>query len=908
MAGQDRLTALLNQSDGNATVTGIDFIQVDNPAIQTLLRVFFLINPDRLVDPIVQTEDLPLEIPPDAVTIISVSGGERLATVSVVQAIYRQVVLETGIYRPALPDDEKENQRTVLEIQTAEAGDFSIYRLTINAVEYVESSDPPRLRLILPERPEYRLDRFFNGVEFSFKQGCPSPLDCNPPETECPPETLVDFPIDYLARDFISLRNALLDFATQRYPDWTEKIEADAGVMLMEVMAALGDELSYIQDRYHREAYLETLTQRRSLDHHAQLIDYSIDEGLSASTFLNLTVREGLGGIYAIAGSLVWSPSQGEDPIPFELGEGLLAQSEANSQGISAISSRFWVNSAWNTIPVHVPDAANPCLGIGATELFLRGTFPTSEQVPEEADSADFWLGKWVLLETQPNDPSISVRRHLVRLMAVEQTTDPLCLDEQEQPLAITRIQWENEQALPFELCLSELVVRGNLVFATAGETFEEYFQIRSLDEDSLNSSLINLAIERQGLLDGIQGQRNPLFRYSLQKAENRGLGWLNREGKIQPEIQLQEVDIDELNDNQSNLADLPVTNFWHWQPTLLDSTAFQENFTLDNGTWRQIISFRRIGETITHADYANNAGFTIRFGDGEFGKIPARETVFRVLYRTGSGTKANLPSDTITEIINPANETISFTLANSINDDVFDLNRNNPEITAVNNPFAIINGAAPEAAEVVKQLAPEAFRALTFRAVRPEDYAEIAERLPWVQRAGARNRYTGSWLSTFVTADPLNAFELSQERRRELTNLMDCVRQVGREVFVKNPRYVNLDLEIHFCVKPSAYVGQVQARVMEALLGRGGIRPIKGFFDPDNFTFGTPLKRSALEATIQAVSGVLGVENMRIRGRGITDWRIFDELTFNVGSDQIIRLRNDPRFPNQGSLRLLPR
>lgn len=888
MSREDRLTALLAQLKNGMLaprVTGIDFIQVDDPSDQTLLRVFFLINPDQLADPIVRTEDLPLEIPPNAVKIVSVSGGERLARVPVVQAIYRQIMLGQDSY-------------TVLEIQTREAGDFSIYRLTINEVEYVEQ--PPRLQIKSPQRPESRIDRFFNGVEFSFKQGCPSPLDCKPPEPECPPDTLVDFPIDYLARDFVSFRNALLDFAAQRYPDWTEQIEADAGVMLAEVMAALGDELSYIQDRYHREDYLETLTQRRSLRHHAQLIDYSIDEGLNASTFLNLTVREGVGGIYVNAGSLVWSPSQGEAPIPFELGTGLLAQTD--------IPERFWVHAAWNTIPVHVPDEGNPCLGVGATELFLRGTFPTPEQVPESADSANFWLGRWFLLETQPNDPAIPVRRHLVRIIEVEQTTDPLCLNDQDQPLEITRIQWENEQALPFELCLSELVVRGNLVFATAGETFEEYFQIRSLDENEVNSPLVNRAIERQGVLDEIQGQRNPLFRYSLQQAENRGLGWLNRGGKIQPEIQLQEIDINELNADFSNLSDLPVINVWQWQPTLLDSTAFQENFTLDNGTWRQIISFRRIGETITHADYANNSGFTIRFGDSEFGKIPARETVFRVRYRTGSGTKANLPADTVTEIMNPTDGTITFNLIDAEDQTVFALDPNTPEIVAVNNPFAITNGRDPETADSVKQLAPEAFRALTFRAVRPEDYAEIAERLPWVQRAGARNRSTGSWLSTFVTADPLNAFELSQERRRELTNLMDCVRQVGREVFIKNPRYVNLDLEIHFCVEPSAYAGQVQASVMEALLGRRGIRPIEGFFDPDHFTFGTPLKRSALEATIQAVSGVLGVEQMRLRTRGITDWRIFNELTFRVGSDQIIRLRNDPRFPEQGSLRLIPR
>ena len=99
-----------------------------------------------------------------------------------------------------------------------------------------------------------------------------------------------------------------------------------------------------------------------------------------------------------------------------------------------------------------------------------------------------------------------------------------------------------------------------------------------------------------------------------------------------------------------------------------------------------------------------------------------------------------------------------------------------------------------------------------------------------------------------------------------------------------------------------------MRARVLEALLGRKGARRGKGFFDPDHFTFGTPLRRAALEAALHDVAGVRGAEEMRIRARGITGWRVFDELTFEVGDDQIIRLQNDPRFPERGSLRVITR
>jgi hypothetical protein len=836
---EDRLTLLLNQK----AVTGIDFVQVVDPEDQTVLRVFFLIDPNKLTDPLV-TGPFPVDVPTTVAAIHSISGGERLADVPIVRTTYLQVTLD-GV------------TRTGLEIQTSEPGDFSLYRLT------------------LIDEPKHRIDRFFNGVVFSFKQGCPSVLDCKPPGPDCPPDDAVDFPVDYLARDFVSIRNALLDFASQKYPRWTEKITADAGVMITELLAALGDEFSYIQDRYGREAYLETASQRRSLNHLTRLVDYNIHNGLSAGTFLDLTVKPTAGpfhGKFLDAHSRVWAPALEGDPIPFELGRGI------------SDNSKFWAQSDWNSMAVHVPDEAHPCLEVGTTELFLRGTFPTTQQVPPGEDPGKFWIGKWMLLKSDPQDPSLPTRRHLIRLAAIEQTIDPL-FEENNAPLKVTRIQWQDAQALPFEICLHDVVVHGNLVFATAGETIDnEFFSTgpNPLIPDDKKKQ-VDRATERQGPLNELTCERSVQFLYSLKRTEAFGMGWLGPLRDAKPEILVEEVD--------PNLS--PLGQDWIWQRTLLDSRPFLDEFALEHGTWRRIAGFQRIGETIVHVDYASAAGFTIRFGDGEFGRIPADGTVFHVKYRTGPGTAANLPADTIVNLTNPKDPTQA------------DLA---PFLDAVTNPFAVTSGVDPEDAEVIKQLAPEAFRAITFRAVRPEDYEEIAERLPWVQRAGARFRWTGSWLTVFVTADPFGSFQLSPEHRTELENLVDAVRQAGREVFVRNPRYVDIDLEIHICIEPSAFGGQVKAAVLEALLGRKTLKPIKGFFDPDNFTFGTPLRRSALEAVIQEVPGVRGVEEMRIRARGISDWRAFDELTFEVHDDQVIRLQNDPGFPERGSLKIVTR
>ena len=45
-------------------------------------------------------------------------------------------------------------------------------------------------------------------------------------------------PIDYLAKDFLSFRQALLDFSALRYPQWQERSEADFGVMFLEALSA----------------------------------------------------------------------------------------------------------------------------------------------------------------------------------------------------------------------------------------------------------------------------------------------------------------------------------------------------------------------------------------------------------------------------------------------------------------------------------------------------------------------------------------------------------------------------------------------------------------------------------------------------------------------------------------------
>ncbi|KUL44730.1 hypothetical protein ADL22_12360 [Streptomyces sp. NRRL F-4489] len=89
--------------------------------------------------------------------------------------------------------------------------------------------------------------------------------------------------IDYTARDFASLRAAMLDHATQVFPQWTGRATADFGVTLIEEIAYLGDILSYYLDAASREAFLPTATRRESIMDLARMLGYTPDVATAAA-------------------------------------------------------------------------------------------------------------------------------------------------------------------------------------------------------------------------------------------------------------------------------------------------------------------------------------------------------------------------------------------------------------------------------------------------------------------------------------------------------------------------------------------------------------------------------------------------------------------------------------------------
>jgi hypothetical protein len=423
-------------------------------------------------------------------------------------------------------------------------------------------------------------------------------------------------------------------------------------------------------------------------------------------------------------------------------------------------------------------------------------------------------------------------------------------------------------------MCLkNNVTIRGNLLPVSAGHTYEKLFII-GVEPSEEQKKKMERAIEREG------HDSTVAYLFSLTESEIKPLVWLGSDPrKASPEIHLVEMEVQ--NDTLVEKTD----GLWYFKRSPVGSNSSMpddRDFFLDDGIWKRVVGYQRDGTEVIHTDYATDKGVTVRFGDGEFGLIPVEGTIFKVIYRLGGTRQSNVPASSLVHFDPP----MDF-------------------IDKVSNPLPATNGMDAESLDEVRKLAPEIYKSITFRAVRPEDYAEAAERLEWVQKAGATFRWTGSWLSAFVTPDPRSSVELTASERVDLARQLDRFRQAGRQVHVLKPVYADIDLEITVCVKPESFRGEVKQKIMEKLLGKQGNNPSTGFFSPDNFTFGTLLERSALEATIQSVPGVKTILSVEYKRRGWFDKKIFTDYSYNPGLNTIIRVANDPLHPARGTVKL---
>jgi hypothetical protein len=809
--GKQRRLALF----GNDCWNGIDYLDVD--CDQHSLCVHFFGAAPRGLTP----------------ANIRIEGGRR------VQGIRALSV--------SVDDSDDPERDDCLHIALDKFGDFSVYRLClVNA--------PPRGGALEHIDPRYAC------LDFSFKRDCPSEFDCKS-EPACVPEPAAAPEISYLARDYQSFRQLMLDRLALILPDWRERHVPDLGITLVELLAYKADMLSYYLDAVATEAYLDTARLRTSVRRHLRLLDYRLHEGCNARAWLALTTDAPHAVLPADVSFATAAPAlariNGSSIVPVDAALRLPAGSYLAFQPVlQPCATVIDVYQARNAIAIYTWGDTECCLVQGAT----RATLLDDERALRLAAGDVLIFQEELGPDTgraADRDPS---HRHAVRLTRVCESSDGL-LGHQ-----VLEVEWAAADALPFALCLS----------------------IRRASPDCDRKDGISIACGNVILVEhGV-----PVVEDCGAPGEGASAGDCACEGSI-VEMAPSALPF------HPRLGSAPLTHSvavaWDAPATLVmaqDPYQAAPRIWLDGGgqRWDPRADLLDSDWADDHfvADIDDDGGATLRFGDGELGAMPAAGTPFSAHYQVGNGADGNVGAEAISVIVYRSKlvDGVSF---------------------AARNPLPAQGGLAPEPVAQAKQNAPDAFRLVLQRAITADDYATLAQRDARISRAHAELRWNGSWYEAVVALDPLGRSGAGAALRGSVAGQLERYRRIGHDLEVNEARYVPLEVAFEICVRPHYVPGHVLAALADVFSNRRLADGTLGFFHPDRLTFGGAINASALIGAAQAVDGVQSVCLTALHRYGEEpDTELADgRLVLRPG--EIAQLDNDPDFPEHGKLTITP-
>lgn len=783
------------------TINGIDFLEVVSVDQRTIEVHFLNSLPGETggVPNLTGTETLTKEN-------IQITGGVRVKHIEVVEVLTND---------------------NVLTIKVNTTGDFSTYRLRLVSSQIDNSPiagfDPP-----------------LSVIEFSFKANCPSDFDCKT-ENICPPESKSEPRIDYLAKDFSSFQRLMLDRLSLLMPDWKERNIADLQIALVELLAYAGDHLSYYQDAVATEAYLFKARKRISIRRHARMLDYHLHNGANARAWVHIEVETGgsldggilpQGTVFLTKGLVqkVMVPSE-------ELGKKL------RENGLTIFENKHAIPlySQHNEIRFYTWGDSECCLPKGCTKATLHndlGLNLQSGQVGEE--HADVLIFEEIRSPTTTKTADANPKnRHAVRLTKVNPTTDALT------GAPILDIEWHEEDALPFALCISTIVegnlyenisvARANIVLVDHGWTL-------------INQNIVPSAVPQTGyyrpqlLHQGISVSEPYQHHIAIQKSATRSLN--QNPHQAIPDIVLTEGE-----------------DIWVAQRDLLSSHRFAREFV---------------------AEIENNQSVQLRFGDDILGQKPGEGFQPKANYRIGNGRAGNVGAEAIGRV-------------------VWDTGG----IRHIRNPLPAKGGVNAETTEEARQFAPEAFKTQE-RAVTEADYAAKTELHPQVQKTVAEFRWTGSWHTVFLTIDRKNGLDITDDFKNEIYLHLEKYRMAGYDLEIRSPLFVALEIELNVCVKQGYFKSHIKEKLFQVFSRYDWPDGTRGFFHPDNFTFGQAVYLSAIYQKAMQVEGVASVEIKTFKRQDRKADLEKEAGLLQPAANEIIRLDNDPNFPENGKINLL--
>jgi hypothetical protein len=874
---------------------GIDFVEV-GPG-QTTLEVFFLGRAPATLK----------------AANVSITGGSTVSVAGV--QVYRQ-------RDPTLDD--------WMEVTVTAPGDFSDY--TFALVELDKNGNQT-------DQPIAGLDQLFASATFNFKASCPTDLDCCAPQV-CPPPARTAPDINYLAKDYASFLQLMLDRLAQTMPAWTETHVPDIGVMLVQLIAYVGDQLSYYQDAVATEAYLGTARERISVRRHARLVDYQMHEGCNARAWVTIATSEDItlaAGQFFFCTPFPGAPS-GHVLQPADFAKAPPGSYQAFQPLQPDPTQATVLKQAHNAIQFYTWGNCACCLPVGATSATLLDQWVTVDAAKTRALSLavnDVLIFEEVIGPGTGNPADAdSKHRQAVRLTSVTQSVDPL-YDQDQSGTPVIEIEWCSEDALTFPLCISAVMpppdctcktgislARGNVVLVDNGILVTETLGTVPTESSTPlcpTDCCPPTIVVTPGPFCPVLLQIPLTFAQPLPACYCATPVLIQDPRQALPGITL------------TGTVSTPqgdVTTTWTPLADLLESGPNDTNFVVE----------------------IDNAGKAhLRFGNGDEGKQPDAGTSFTAIYRIGNGTDGNVGAETIVNL-------------------VFTVLTETGAVLLPRNPLPASGGTAQESMADVRFFAPYAFQDVLERAITADDYAtlaadnsrRLADRpdlmpppapaplplppapgtdpreseeeeypppdpplpadlclIPFepLQNAKCTLRWTGSWYEALVAVDPLGTETVADELLAEIDAYLKPYRRIGYDLAVSAPDYVALDLGLSICVAPNYLRGQIEAALLAAL-GTGIQASGKlALFNPDNLTFGQGVYVSPIIAAVQSIPGVVEVQLTRLApylpGTPAPTTRpdhVPKNGVLTLGPLQIPRLDNDPNAPTNGRLTLLLR
>jgi len=736
------------------------------------------------------------------------------------------------------------DQPLTITVVLSSTGDFSPYSFAL-VTSPTNTAPPPGI------------DPQLSTLSFSFKAGCPSPVDCQ--ATVCCPSTPAAAPdIHYLARDYDGFRQAMLDRMAALVPEWKETHAADPGITLIEALSYAADRISYLQDAVNTEAYVGTARSRISLRRHARLVDYRVQEGSNARAWVCLTTS--IDGLLVPAGTQIYPAVPGLTPSidPDSYAAATLTAStepvfENLTDAVLYVEQKQMNFYTWSD--------AQCCLPAGVTAAELDGVYPTLkkgdvlifEEIvgPLTGDAADA-------------DPA---HRWAVRLTGANTS------DQNGKPLQdpvnnrlLTHIEWQAADALPFPLCLSSVtdaehgsqplssvsVARGNIVAVDQGQWIvnESLGPVPQPPPAPAAGQGCNCAESSEAVLT------RPRFRPVL---ANRPLTFA--------------VPYD---------AGAPASSFLAPE---VSAAAAQITLTSDDGsTWLPLPDLlEKDGEYCGFVpEIEADSTAHLRFGDGTYGASPAPGLTFSATYRIGNGASGNVGHDTLAHIL-----------------------FSGPGITSVRNPLAAAGGADPESMEHIRQVAPFSFQS-QLRCVTANDYGDMAAVMPGVAEAKGTMRWTGSWYTAFASIEPdrTQSAELGVTLQQSVKAGLNKLRMLGTDLVVEPARLVGIRIGLNICVAPSYFQGDVYAAIWKVLVVGDPCTGTLGLLNSANFQFGETVYASPIIAAAQHVTGVVSValSTFERMDAPAPAW-LAPPTQLTMGRLEIPRCDNDANHADRGQL-----